>query len=375
MANIEKVTIGKFLKDKRNEKKISIDQICRETNISKRYLEALEADDFALFPGETYLLGFLSTYAEALEVGKKVAINIYRKQMTIEQDAPVEQLLSGGSKKTPPNINFVKLGAILFATLVLVLIILFIVSRTNRSNIKSTHERIIPQTYFYAVNKVTSIENSEFNIGDTINISNITSSNQNPSNMVFDREISINLIKLGISKTLELKVNKKKYHIKEGGVLNIDTDNNNIDDFGFEVFSIKNRKVKFSVTLLKEAAKKKPDIAKLPDEYQNVVLSEVDIIIVDKKERIKLKVIASSSGWLAYSADKNAEEQFRLKKGFEKEITFDDKLELLLGNAGAVQMFVGDKEEKGGSPGEVNKSLFYWKSLGGKYHLVRAMLK
>ena len=52
-------SLGDTLKAAREERGISIDQAIHETNISRNYLEALESEDFAEFPAEAYLVGFL----------------------------------------------------------------------------------------------------------------------------------------------------------------------------------------------------------------------------------------------------------------------------------------------------------------------------
>ena len=64
--NSEGKTIGELLRAAREEKKLSVDQVNRETKISAQTVRALEQDDFGAFPSETYLKGFLRTYAEFL---------------------------------------------------------------------------------------------------------------------------------------------------------------------------------------------------------------------------------------------------------------------------------------------------------------------
>jgi len=51
-------SVGEKLKSTRIEKGLSLDQISRETNISIRYLEALETENFSIFPGEPMLSAF-----------------------------------------------------------------------------------------------------------------------------------------------------------------------------------------------------------------------------------------------------------------------------------------------------------------------------
>ena len=53
--------IGNVLEKARNEKQISLEQASRETNIARRYLEALETGMYEVFPGEPYIIGVHSS--------------------------------------------------------------------------------------------------------------------------------------------------------------------------------------------------------------------------------------------------------------------------------------------------------------------------
>jgi cytoskeletal protein RodZ len=61
--------------------------------MARRYIIALEAENFSQFPAETYLLGFLKNYGEYLGIDSKELISAYRILKIQEQPVPVEQLL------------------------------------------------------------------------------------------------------------------------------------------------------------------------------------------------------------------------------------------------------------------------------------------
>jgi cytoskeletal protein RodZ len=91
-------SIGDRLKSERESKSLSIDDVARDTNIAKKYLTALETEDFSVFPAEAYLLGFLKNYGEYLGLDIKELQSLYRVLKIQEQPVPVEQLL-----KTSPE--------------------------------------------------------------------------------------------------------------------------------------------------------------------------------------------------------------------------------------------------------------------------------
>jgi cytoskeletal protein RodZ len=90
-------SLGEKLRTAREAKAISFDQVSRETNIAGRYLEALEAENFSVFPGEPYVLGFLRNYGEYLGLNAQELLSLYRALKIQEQPIPVEQLLRSPS--------------------------------------------------------------------------------------------------------------------------------------------------------------------------------------------------------------------------------------------------------------------------------------
>jgi cytoskeletal protein RodZ len=86
-------SLGEKLKTARENKGYTHEQVGRETNIATRYLEALESEDFAKFPGEPYVLGFLRNYGDYLGLDVQELLSLYRSLKIQEQAVPVEQLL------------------------------------------------------------------------------------------------------------------------------------------------------------------------------------------------------------------------------------------------------------------------------------------
>jgi transcriptional regulator with XRE-family HTH domain len=91
-------SLGEKLRSARESKGYTFDYVGRETNIATRYLEAFENENFSVFPGESYLVGFLRTYGEYLGLEAQELLSIYRAMKIQEQDVPVEQLLRSPSQ-------------------------------------------------------------------------------------------------------------------------------------------------------------------------------------------------------------------------------------------------------------------------------------
>ncbi|MGB8957288.1 MAG: RodZ domain-containing protein [Tumebacillaceae bacterium] len=60
--------LGMELKNIRESKGLSLDQVQQDTKIRSRYLEAIEAGDLSVLPGMVYARGFIKSYAEYLGV-------------------------------------------------------------------------------------------------------------------------------------------------------------------------------------------------------------------------------------------------------------------------------------------------------------------
>lgn len=86
-------SIGDKLRLEREQKGLSIEQIARDTNIAKRYLEALEMENFTVFPGDPYLIGFLRNYAEYLGIDPAEMVALYRNFTIQSQPIPIDELL------------------------------------------------------------------------------------------------------------------------------------------------------------------------------------------------------------------------------------------------------------------------------------------
>jgi len=86
-------SLGEKLKNLREQREWDYDYISRETNISKRYLEALEKEDFSCFPAEPYLLGFLKNYGNFLGCEESELLSLYHALKIQEQPAPMDVLL------------------------------------------------------------------------------------------------------------------------------------------------------------------------------------------------------------------------------------------------------------------------------------------
>lgn len=67
---------------------MSIDEIAEQTRIGKRFIAALEQNDFAVFPAEFYAVNFLRQYSDALGLASEDLVDALRQELARVKDKP-----------------------------------------------------------------------------------------------------------------------------------------------------------------------------------------------------------------------------------------------------------------------------------------------
>jgi len=83
--------LGSYFQSKREEQGYSLKEIARKTNIPRRYLEAIENQDFDAFPAGVYAKGFIRTYARALGLDGEAMVVEYNLNFEEEKEDEPEQ--------------------------------------------------------------------------------------------------------------------------------------------------------------------------------------------------------------------------------------------------------------------------------------------
>ena len=68
-------TFGDYLKRQREAKKVSLREVAHLTNITERYLDSIEKDDYAKIPGGPYIRGYISSYAKSIGISADEVLN------------------------------------------------------------------------------------------------------------------------------------------------------------------------------------------------------------------------------------------------------------------------------------------------------------
>jgi len=106
-------SIGEKLRLARERNNLTLEQIARDTHVAKRFLKALEDEDFSVFPGETYVMGFLRNYSEYLGLNPEELVAVYRNIKIQEQPLPMSELLESKPKYPPLIVIVAAVAAVL----------------------------------------------------------------------------------------------------------------------------------------------------------------------------------------------------------------------------------------------------------------------
>jgi cytoskeleton protein RodZ len=88
--------IGSSLKEARLRKGLDLAAAAEDTKIRSRHLQALEDEQFDVLPGQTYVRGFLKTYADFLGLDGQLYVDEYSSRFWVSED---------GSPRTPRKVR------------------------------------------------------------------------------------------------------------------------------------------------------------------------------------------------------------------------------------------------------------------------------
>ncbi len=91
-------TLGTFLREHRELRRMSVEEIARATRVPVSSLERLESDRFDELPGEVFVRGFLKSYARAVGLNPNEVLARFTASRRIALVSPLQ--LSSAARPT-----------------------------------------------------------------------------------------------------------------------------------------------------------------------------------------------------------------------------------------------------------------------------------
>jgi cytoskeleton protein RodZ len=115
--------IGNSLREARLRQGYELPRVEADTKIRAKYLKALEEEHFEVLPGETYVKGFLRTYAEYLGLDGQLYVDEFNSRFTREEEPlapPQPRRQPSRSRAVESNFVIVALAGIIAVTILVV---------------------------------------------------------------------------------------------------------------------------------------------------------------------------------------------------------------------------------------------------------------
>lgn len=101
--------LGDLLRETREQKKLSLEDVEQGTNIRKLYIKSIEDGDYNKLPGEVFLKGFIKTYGKFLGLNSLELIEQYKKEKNAsaseKEVEPTNQVQEHVSPAQPPKVE------------------------------------------------------------------------------------------------------------------------------------------------------------------------------------------------------------------------------------------------------------------------------
>ena len=102
--------LGRTLSQARVARGLTLEDCERDTRISKRYLDALEREDWKVFPAPVYSRAFLRTYSQYLGLNPAELMRLFQAQM---EEPIIRPLPEVPAPQATANMNFLLAGVVL----------------------------------------------------------------------------------------------------------------------------------------------------------------------------------------------------------------------------------------------------------------------
>jgi cytoskeleton protein RodZ len=114
--------IGNSLREARLRQGFELPRVEADTKIRAKYLRALEDERFDVLPGDTYVKGFLRTYAEYLGLDGQLYVDEYNSRFAREEEFPPSSPAARrpGPRRVESNFIVVALAGIVAVTILVV---------------------------------------------------------------------------------------------------------------------------------------------------------------------------------------------------------------------------------------------------------------
>lgn len=378
--------LGLYLKQVREGKKLTIDKVIEDTFIMKKFILAIEDDDFSSFPGEAYLKGFLRNYGEYLGLDPADLISRYERIKMSETPSPTELLIP------KPKAFFSKMLLIILITVLAVALIAGVSaaivmmrhtaaesSPKNIAEVKSEKEKARAEKKKNLLVKEKKKDNSAaedkskvFTFEAEADNFTVKKGEKISFKLDDDKTYSIWVSELEPTVILESSAGKQQFLIANGFTNKFDVNGNGKEDLEIVLnyWTDKNATIG-----LKRIANSLWSDSSIDSEF--FLPDTIEIIGENtNKSEISVMISLSEMSYLKYQVDKNSEIENTFNAGAVLELKAKDRIILWMANSGVVSADFPayNKRVVLGEKGKVDVKIIAWTKNNGNYSLQMSSL-
>ncbi len=377
-------SLGEKLRARREEKGLDIEAVADATKIAEKFIEALENENYDIFDGEVYLIGFIRNYSEFLELNSDEMVTVYKNYKIQAEPTPVESLLVNKKKISPKLIIAIAISLVILAILVVSIFAISSEVSKNRAVVEKSVDKVdILQSSVFIMNEDEIIDSFEEN-----NAVSLSLGKSEP--IVYLTSISKDFVKFKV--ILDSSDEPTYFEVKEKEVFNFSVDGEEVS-LAIEVLTISDSKDKAQVRFSKiiecsdnsvsEASSRFKGVKDSPIEqldFDNLkyfivgndrynigestdksrIVNPVVILSATKKSDIILESVFKNRCFFRYSKDK----MDMVEKVFQSEeklrVSANDMLFLSTVDSGAIVSKINGKEFRFGNDGSIVSKLIFW---------------
>ena len=378
--------LGLYLKQVRESKKLTIDKVIEDTFIMKKFILAIEDDDFSSFPGEAYLKGFLRNYGEYLGLDPSDLISRYERIKMSETPSPTELLIP------KPKAFFSRMLLIILAVVFAIAVIVGVgavvmAMRTTMANsAPKTVEEIESEKEKARSEKKKSllVKEKKKDVVEADNKSKVFTFEAEADNFTVKKEekisfkldddkiYSIWVSELEPTVILESSAGKQQFLIANGFTNKFDVNGDGKEDLEIVLSYWTDKNATIG---LKRIANSLWSDSSIDSEF---FLPDTIEIIGENTNKSEISVMLSLSemSYLKYQIDKNSEVERTFNAGAVLELKANDRILLWMSNAGAVSADFSayNKRMVLGEKGKVDVKIIAWTRNNGNYSLQMSSL-
>ncbi|MFW5687993.1 MAG: helix-turn-helix domain-containing protein [Spirochaetota bacterium] len=354
-------SIGARFHQTREAKGYTLEQVARDTHIAKRFIEALEGEDFAIFPGEPYLLGFMRTYSNYLGLDPEETVALYQNLKLQEQPPPIDELISKGPAVPVGRIALIVVIVLALAGAGYYAVTSGIFTREARPEAVVQDDPVPSAPQGELIQMVDEIVEQRFSQGDRIMVP------------VQDESFAVDLAGVGDDVLVRTAGGERRIPVGGEAVLDLNADQNadlrvvvrgvdTLDNPPTVVMRLDRGSVAASgTTVVQESVGDAIDVPAVGSTLEPSREETARLIAAfDEREEFLVEVRFEGYSLFRYEADDEPRVEQYFQAGDTIRTSVQREFQLWASNAASVRLRVAGQDLALGDPGEVTAGLVTW---------------